>query len=48
MRLKNKITDPYAYFQEKQNRIQKTFELMAAFKTVHAIEKEIKEAQDYL
>ena len=43
-RLKSKIQEPYSYFQERQNRIMKTYELMAAYKTVHKIEKEIKEA----
>lgn len=42
------MKDPYTYFQERQNRIMKTYELMAAYKTVYKIESEIKEAQAYL
>ena len=47
-RMKNKINDPYAYYQEQQNQIMKTYEMMAMYKTVDQIEKEIREAQHYL
>ena len=43
-----KMTDSYAYYQERQNQILKAYELMDVYKTVDKVEKEIKEAQDYL
>lgn len=43
-RMRTKIENPYAYFQERQNRIFKAFELMAVYKTVYQIEKEINDA----
>ena len=48
MRLKTKMEDPYAYYQERQNQIMKSYELMSVYKTVANVEKEIKEAQNYL
>lgn len=39
-----KMTDSYAYYQERQNQILKAYELMDVYKTVDKVEKEIKEA----
>ena len=46
--MRTKIENPYAYFQERQNQIYKAFELMAVYKTVYQIEKEISDAQNCL
>ena len=43
-----KMTDSYSYYQERQNQILKAYELMDVYKTIDKVDKEIKEAQNYL
>lgn len=35
VRMRTKMTNPYAYFQERENRMFKAYEMMAIYKTMH-------------
>ena len=48
VRMRTKMTNPYAYFQERENRMFKAYEMMAIYKTMHQIETELAEAKNYL
>lgn len=48
VRMRTKMSNPYAYFQERENQMFKAYEMMAVYKTVHSIEKDIADARRYL